>query len=317
MPAHRTKAYIYLLLVALIWGMASPIIKFTLNGIDPGPFLMYRFLVSGTVAVIYLLITGQYKKVIRNAHLPTLLIYSVISTTIALGALFWGMDRIAVLEANVVSSIIPLLIVIGGAIVFKDRVTRQEKAGALLAFAGTCIALIIPVISGFKDISHWIGIIFMFVYLFGDIASALTAKWLLRKKVNPSFMTNFAFLIGFITISPVVLSQTPSSELVNSLVNLPYEYHLGVWYMALISGTLAYYLRNTAQKSIEVSEAGLFSYLVPLFSAPIAIVWLGEKLTISLLVGATLIIAGVVVAETKGKARKRFEEHVRKVLHRK
>ena len=53
MTERRLRAYIYLLLVAGIWGAAGPIIKFTLQAIDPLPFLAYRF----TIAAIFSIIT--------------------------------------------------------------------------------------------------------------------------------------------------------------------------------------------------------------------------------------------------------------------
>ena len=39
----RIKAYILILIVTIIWGVASPIIKYTLDGFDPLSFLTYRF----------------------------------------------------------------------------------------------------------------------------------------------------------------------------------------------------------------------------------------------------------------------------------
>ena len=53
------------------------------------------------------------------------------------------------------------------------------------------------------------------------------------------------------------------------------------------------------QKSIEIGEASLFAYLYPLFSTPLAVVWLGEKITPMFIVGAVVITIGVVIAEIK------------------
>jgi drug/metabolite transporter (DMT)-like permease len=71
--------------------------------------------------------------------------------------------------------------------------------------------------------------------------------------------------------------------------------------MALISGNLAYFLYVRGQRSIEVSEATLFNYLQPVFTIPLAIFWLGEKLSTSFMVGAIIIAAGLIIAERKDK----------------
>lgn len=76
---------------------------------------------------------------------------------------------------------------------------------------------------------------------------------------------------------------------------------MGVLYMALFSGSLAYYLSNKAQKTIEIGEQSLFSYLNPLFSIPLAVFWLGETITPLFIAGSVVVTAGVIIAETKKK----------------
>ncbi|PIP57395.1 hypothetical protein COX03_03365, partial [Candidatus Woesebacteria bacterium CG22_combo_CG10-13_8_21_14_all_39_10] len=58
MNPHRLKAYILLLIVAVIWGIAGPVIKFTLGGFPPLLFLTYRFGLSTLVAVILFAFLG-------------------------------------------------------------------------------------------------------------------------------------------------------------------------------------------------------------------------------------------------------------------
>ena len=69
--------------------------------------------------------------------------------------------------------------------------------------------------------------------------------------------------------------------------------------MALISGTLAFYMSNKAQKSIEIGEQSLFAYLYPLFSLPLAVLWLGEKIMPIHIIGGIIIVIGVAIAEIK------------------
>ena len=71
--------------------------------------------------------------------------------------------------------------------------------------------------------------------------------------------------------------------------------------MAVLSGTLAFYLANKAQKTIEVGEQSLFAYLYPVFSLPLAVLWLGEKITPVYVLGGIIIAIGVVIAEIKNE----------------
>jgi drug/metabolite transporter (DMT)-like permease len=108
-----------------------------------------------------------------------------------------------------------------------------------------------------------------------------------------------SFIIGFLTILPFVPFEASFSAVINTASNLSFPFHLGVLYMAIISGTTAYALWIKGQKSIEIREAGVFAYLMPLFSTPLAVFWLGEKITFLFVVGAVLIASGVFIAEYK------------------
>jgi drug/metabolite transporter (DMT)-like permease len=126
----------------------------------------------------------------------------------------------------------------------------------------------------------------------------ILGKKLLRKDVDPLTLTNTAFIVGFVTLLPFALPQIISSNF-RVITSPSIPYHLGVFYMAFLSGTLAYLLSNKAQKTIEVGEAAVFSYLYPIFATPLAVLWLGEKITPFFIIGGVIIAVGVAVAEIK------------------
>ncbi|MFI5241317.1 MAG: EamA family transporter, partial [Microgenomates group bacterium] len=86
-----------------------------------------------------------------------------------------------------------------------------------------------------------------------------------------------------------------------TVTHLGFGYHLGVLYMALISGTLAFTLLNMGQKTIELSEAAIFMYLYPIFSGILAIIVLGDKMTPVIILSAIITFIGVAIAEVKKK----------------
>jgi drug/metabolite transporter (DMT)-like permease len=311
----RFRAYAYLLTVTIIWGLAAPIIKYSLRGFDPGTFLVYRFCISAVIAVVYICMTKNYKGVAISQNLPQVFIFGLLGTTVSLGALFMGLDRTSVLDVNIITSITPLLIVLAGAIVFKEKVPSREKFGALLAFSGTVIAVVLPVITGTQSTMHLTGDALIILHMVSDIASILMLKRLLRKKVSTSFLASISFIIGFITLTPFVLLNIPLQQIINNIITTPLQYHAGVWYMAILSGTVAYFLRNKAQKTVEVGKAGIFGYLNPVFSTPLAVLWLGEKITPAFILGAILIIFGVLIAEINSSARKRIHLHIPHFAH--
>jgi drug/metabolite transporter (DMT)-like permease len=299
MNPHRLRAYIYLIIVAAIWGAAGPVIKFTLSGIPPLPFLAYRFAISAIFSLLFFL-----KKGVRlpkpKSSLPQIVTYAILGFTVALGALFVGLEKTTVLDLALIAIIGPLIVALGGAFFFRDRITSQERLGIAIVLLGAFIYSFAPILTSGANI-RLTGNLFILISLLADAAATLVAKRLLQKNIPPSTITNTGFIVGAATIIPLAVTVHGKDILINSVVNLPFKYHLGVWYMALLSGTLAYFLSVRGQKSIEVSEASLFQYLQPIFSVPLAVFWLGEKITIPFIIGAGFIAIGVIIAEYKKK----------------
>jgi len=300
--SYRLRAYFYLLVTAIIWGAAAPVIKFTLGGIPALPFLTYRFGLSALLAIIIFAFFKKPKTPRSGKTFFYLLLYGFITSTVALGLLFLGIEKTTVLDSTFITLVGPIMIVLSGVFLLKERVSRMEKIGMLVAFSGTFFTVIQPLFES-RTSNQIIGNMLVIAYLFANTASAILVKKLSREKISALEMTNVSFIIGFVTIAPLAFAVNGRQPTLNSITNLPFQYHLGVWFMAFISGSLAYTLWAMGQKTIEVGEAALFSYLYPVFSAPLAVLWLGEKVTLPFVIGASLISVGVFIAEYKKRKK--------------
>jgi len=301
MAPKRVKAYIYLLLAALIWGIAGPVIKFTLDGIDPLPFISYRLAISAVISIIFFILKIKKGKKFRQlrVHLPLVFLYGFLAVPAALGLLFAGLDNTTILDLTLISVIGPIIVAVGGAAFFSEHITKRERIGVSIVLLGVLLNSLYPIIKaeGVKLTAN----ILLFAYLLADSGSILIAKKLSRFKINSANLTNLAFIIGAITLLPLTLVSYGWENFFSQIVNLPLKYHLGVWYMAIFSGSIAYYLFVRAHKSIEVSEAVLFNYLQPVITIPLAIFWLHESISPSFITGAILITIGLIIAEYKKK----------------
>ncbi len=296
---HRLHAYLFLLITAIIWGIAGPIIKLTLGGIEPLLFLTYRFFLSSLLAIPLLFITKhEWPKSIGDFFL--ILLLSFLTSTVSLGFLFFGLKDTTVLEMSLMELIGPILIVVAGGIFLREHVTKTEKIGMLIALLGTSLTIIQPIFQDGLEIIKAGGNIMILLYLVVTAFSAVILKELLRKGYSPLGLTNISFIVGFITLAPFLYREMGNTkQIYQTLINTPFVFHLGVIFMAFISGTLAYTLNNLGQRTIEISEAALFSYLVPIFSAIIAVFLMGEKVTPVFIIGSIVVCAGVAIAEIK------------------
>ena len=302
MNPYRLRAYLAILTATIIWGVAGPIIKHTLGGIDALSFLTYRFGLSSLFAVLSFIIFGLHLPR-RPKTLLKLLFFALITSTISLGFLFFGLEKTTVLDETIITIINPLLITMAGAYILKEHVTLREKVGMGIALLGTGFIVIEPIIQNGGDGTRLSGNILIVFYIMSTIIASILAKQLLREEVKPLTMTNSSFVIGFVSLLPFALAKYGAEGLTSTIQNLSLPYQLGVFYMALLSGSLAYTLSHAGQKTIEIGEAAVFSYLYPLFAAPLAVLWLGEKITPSFIFGGLVITVGVVIAEYKKRKK--------------
>ena len=295
MNAARMRAYIEILVASVIWGVAGPVIKYTLGAFDATTFLTYRFGISSIVAVITFLFVG-FRLPKDKKTLGELLLYGFLTSTVALGFLFFGLENTTVLDMSLITLANPLVITLAGAWFLAEHVTKRERIGMGIALLGTALTVIEPLIQNGGVTIRLSGNVLIVGYLIATAWSAVLAKKLLRANVSPLTMANSSFIIGFLSFLPFTLIRP-----LPAFSQIPLPYHLGVAFMALLSGSLAYYLANKGQKTIEIGDASLFAYLYPLFSTPLAVLWLGEKITPIFILGGIIIALGVAIAEIKKK----------------
>ena len=298
MNPRRIRIYIMLVVVAAIWGIAGPVIKYTLDWFTPSIFLTYRFLISAIIALVFIILKGI--KIPKDPKLILyIIIYCLLTSTLGLGILFLGYTQTSAIDAGLIGATAPIFIAIAGNFYLHEHLTKAKKMGIMIAFTGTILTILEPALrnnDGFGGIYG--NLLILFSVLLGTVSAVMT-KIVLRQKVQPDQLTNFVFIIGLLTMLPITLFYNSPAQIYQQIINAPLIFHLGVFYMAIFSGTIAYYLWSRAEKSIEIGDVGVFGYLAPIFGTPLAVIWLGEKITVPFIIGAVIIAFGVVLAEYK------------------
>lgn len=289
MTKARKTAYAALLTTAIIWGFAPPIIKYTLNFITPVSFLFYRFLVAALLLTLPLFLKLKKTK-------PSLkktskyLVLGFLGTPLTLTLLFIGIQKTTAIDASIIWIIAPILVVLGGAFLLKEKVSKTERIGIGLTLTGTLITIFQPLLESGVNFG---GNIWGNTLVFGGTCvwagfTLLTKK---EKKLDPFILSSSSFLVGALAMFPFFLTQP--------VLTVPKQAIFGILYMAILGSVVAYFTYIYGLTKIEASEATIFTYLQPLFAVPLAAVWLAEKITLPFLVGALLIGLGVFICEKR------------------
>lgn len=296
----RATAALFLLLVSLMWGAASPIVKWTLTWFDPWLFLTYRFALSTLIALPYLYFT-KAKLPKKTSDQWLVLLTGFISAPLSLFLFFEALDKTTALSGSLITAAGPLFLIMGGVLFFRDKISRNEKIGIGIAITGTILTVVGPLImNGHADtLGKLEGNGLMLLAVLTDIVAALLSKEAMKKGINATLVAQTQFIIGFCLFLPLLFLRQSPEMAWSTISNAPLQAHLGVLYMALISGTIAYTMRNIAVKTIEVSESALYVYLQPLWAAILAVIWLRETITPAYIFGGGIIAIGVFIAERK------------------
>lgn len=304
MSKKRLNAYLLLLLVSIIWGAATPVVKFALTWFHPTLFLTYRFAISSVIALfLYRMYPVKIPK--KQSDRSLAFITALLSTPISIGLFFLALTKTSALSGSLITAGEPILIIAVGVLFLKEYISDTEKLGIIVTVFGTFIAVVAPLIFNHtaNHIGSFEGNSIMAAATLADLVAAILTKIALGRGVSPHLLAHAQFILGFCIYLPVLLILYPVRDTIRLIVTAPWQAHASVLFMALFSGTLAYTLRNIAVQWIEISEAALFYYLQPVWSAILAVVWLGESITISYILGAAIIAAGVMIAEYRRRSR--------------
>jgi len=309
----RSRAYLALLGNALIWGLAVPLAKRGFEETGPMTFLFYRYLFATLAGLPIIIIfwkrlTHSKDRPCRPARtvlaetLPELIGIAVLSNIFAHWFLYTGLSKTSALETSLLTTSIPILISVGGAIFLKETITAKEKLGTLIAFLGSIIIALKPLWFNNQSFtfSHTLGNLMVLGY---NLSWTVAVLWMkkIAKKYHPFALTYSFFVISLLGFLPLAYLENPQF-LTQNYLQFPKAF-LASFYMGTLGSLGAFSLYQYGQSIIEASEASLFTYLTTIFSALLAIFWLGEKLTLPFLIGGIIVVAGVILAESRKKLK--------------
>jgi drug/metabolite transporter (DMT)-like permease len=218
--------------------------------------------------------------------------------------LTWGVQLSLASNASVLTLTIPVLTAIMAVVLLGERMTVVRWLSFALAICGVLIV---------SDIDWRSVELFRGTYLLGNLllfASCLGSAFYntyskkLLETFNPVELLVYTFLVAGIELLILMLILEPPN--VGQLVSLG----MGVWTtlltIALLSLSVSMLLFFWVIDKIDVTQASLSIYLLPVFGVLLSTVFVGEKITTQLVFGGLLVFTGtflVTVYEERQRLR--------------
>lgn len=309
----RQRAYIYVVLAVLFWGMSAPIIKIGVMHVDPITYLAYRFAFTSLIFLfaIYLFRhTLHYPQHLREW--VTVIFQGLLRVGLGFTLMVFALMQTSATEVSLINATSPIWTIFLSYLLLHERISSRIRVGVGLACIGTLITVVEPILNA--DANHFSGLLGNLLVITANIASSFSlifSKKAYKKHISPLIVAGSSFVLGFILILPIAIYNSGSvSMLISEISQISDLGHVSIWYMILFGGLLAHTLNQTALASIEASKIVIFSYLQPLFAFPLAFVYLHEIPSSYFLIGAACICLGVLIAEYKGSIRRPLQQVV-------
>jgi drug/metabolite transporter (DMT)-like permease len=290
--SKHQKALAAVTLCTVIWSIAAPLFKWSLQTTPPFTLLFLRFLIATLI-----ILPIAWKKInIKFDDFWRLSLLTLTGISINIGLVYFGLSLSPSINAPIISSTMPVYLVIGSIIFLHEIPKKKIIFGTLVSLIGVLIIIFRPV-----DHLSLKGLITGNVYFILSVLS-LASYTLLLKWFKPHYPSTtivfWIFFIATITFFPFFVHE---AKVTHSLAHLDSRGWFGILYGALFSSILAQIFYNFSVKQLNAAEVGLFTYLGPVITALVAIPLLHEQITFAYLLGALFVFLGLFIAEAKFK----------------
>jgi len=281
------NAYLMLALASLCWSGNHIMGRAIAGHVPPVAIATLRWLLAA--AVLWPFVHHQVKRdwpLIREK--PWIILFLALIGGALFGTLqFVGLQFTTALNVSVLNSMAPIFIVAASALLFRDRLTLRQGAGIAVSLAGVMV-----IISQLDP-----GILATLSFNRGDIIILVNqAIWGIYSaclRLRPA-ISAVSFMFVFSLVSGIVMLPAVGWEISTGYVLQPTLATLGaIVFVTLISTIGGFALWTRGVELIGPNRASVFLHLIPVYSALLTGMLLGEPLMGYHVVGFVLILLGV------------------------
>ena len=298
MFSKNTTAYIFLLLATLFWsgnfivGKAASLFEippFTLN--------FYRWLFAWLILAPFTLqeIFEKKKYILENIKL--IIILGITSITFFNSIVYYSLNFTNVISGVLMISTIPVMIIFFSWIFKIEKTNVYQILGVIFSLFGVVVIITKAKLTSLLSLNFNKGDIWMVVAMFSwAIYSALLKKK--KHKLSQIALLQTIITMGLIFLLPIYIIEMKIGYL--ATLNLPFI--LTLTYVVLFPGLASFLFWIKGISIIGANRSGIFLHLMPILSTIMAIIIFGEKFMFFHLVGAALILIGILLSNKKNYA---------------
>ena len=285
-----SRAYVLLTFTALFWAGNAIVARAARDLVPPVALAFWRWSLA---LLITLPFVWRYLKRDERVIRENWKIFALLGC-LGIGAfntlLYTGLQETTALNAMLLQSGQPALILLVGSLVMGDRTSGRQIIGALVASLGVLSIIARGNLGALANLRFNTGdlIIASAVFLWAIYAVMLRR----RPSIHPLSLFAVTLIIGIVFIAPFYAIEIQSGRLISP----QWDSFLAIGYVGIFPSILAYLFFNRGVELIGSAGTGMYMNILPVLGAGLAILFLNERLYVFHAIGLVLIMGGILFA---------------------
>ncbi len=288
-------AYIFLILTTLFWsgnfivGKAASLFEippFTLN--------FYRWTFAWLILAPFTLPEIIKKKNHIFENILLIIILGITSITIFNSIVYYSLNFTQVISGVLMISTIPVMIIIFCSLLKIEKTNIYQILGVIFSLSGVVVIITKSNLNILLNLNFNKGDLWMVVAMF---SWAMYSALLRKKKFELSQLSLLQTIIsaGLIFLFPAYMIELALGY--RATINVPFVFTLT--YVVIFPGLASFIFWIKGISIIGSNRSGIFLHLMPIFSTILAMIIFKEKFMTYHLIGAILIITGIILSSKK------------------
>lgn len=228
---------------------------------------------------------GQMRK-----EFPMLALLGLVGVTAFNAFVYSALHYTTVINGSLINAMLPIVTFILALVIVGDRISSRQAFGVAVSFLGTLVIITRGSFAELINLSFNRGDILIFCGMSCWALYTVLLKWR-PTRLPPMVFLAATVILGVVFHIPLVVWEVAQT----GTFTPTWDRIATIAYFAIFASILAYVCWGRAVAALGPGRTGMFMYLLPVFSAILAVLILGERLELFHAVGVILIFGGIVL----------------------
>ncbi len=288
MKGSKYKGHIAMLGANMMWGMMAPIAKIVMSTGTVSSLLLTNFRIIGAAALFWIASSFTKKQHVPARDLLLLAGAGLLGIVFNQGCYISGVGLTSPGEASIITTTMPIWVMLLAAIILKEPITWKKAGGITLGAGGALLLVLGSSQTVIKGNNPMLGDVLV---LSAQLSYALYLTFYKNfiKKYSVFTLMKWMFTFAAVFILPFSVSEWIKTD----WASLTCTEIGGAAYVVVVATFIAYICTMVGQKNLRPTLVGMYNYVQPIIASSIGIALGLDKFTLVKVIAVAFIFSGV------------------------